>query len=74
MSLIRTARWAAGVSTRAAIDLARWTLFKIEKMGESHMCSRLYDNAKDAATMSSIFDKMDLSENKGHIHHDNDTV
>ena len=74
MSLIRAARWAAGVSTRAAIDLARCTLFKIEKMGESHICSRLYDNVKDAATVASIFDKMDLSENKDHIHHDNDTV
>ena len=43
------------------------TLFKIEKMGESHMCSRLYDNAKDAATMTSIFDKMDLSEKETRI-------
>jgi len=74
MSLVNTARWAAGVGSRLVLDMTKWTLLKIERMGEGHICSNLYKDAKDCATMGSIFEKMDLSENKDHIHHDNDTV
>jgi hypothetical protein len=74
MSLINTARWAASVGSRLAMDMAIWTLTKVVKMGEGHLCSRLYTDAKDAATMGSLFDNMNLTENKDHIHHDNETV
>ena len=74
MSLINTARWAASVGSRLAMDMAIWTLTKVEKMGEGHLCSKLYTDAKDAATMDSLFNKIDLTENKDHIHHDNNTV
>jgi hypothetical protein len=75
MSLIKTARWAAGISTRAAMDITRWMLLKVEQMGEGHLCSQLYQNAKDASTMQTIFNDIELSElPKDHIHHDNDTV
>jgi hypothetical protein len=73
MSLVRTARWAANVGSRLATDVAIWALTKVEKMGEGHPCSRLYTDVKDAATMDSIFN-IDLTENKDHIHHDNNTV
>ncbi len=74
MSLVNTARWAASVGSRLAMDVAIWTLIKVEKMGEGHFCSRLYANTKDAATMDSLFNNINLTENKDHIHHDNDTV
>ena len=75
MSLIKTAKWAAGVSARAAVDVTRWALIQVEKMGESHSCSQLYQNVKDASTMETIFTNIELSElPKDHIHHDNDTV
>jgi hypothetical protein len=70
MSLIKTTKWAAGIGSRLLLDVTKWTLLKIECMGESDLCK----GAKDVATMDSIFKKMDLSENKDHIHHDNDTV
>jgi len=65
MSLINTTRWAAGVTSRLVADIAIWTLDKASK----HLSS-----IHDAATVGKIFDKMDLSENKEHIHHDNETV
>jgi len=75
MSLVRTARWAASVGSRLAMDMAIWTLTKAEKMGEGHLCSRLYTDVKDASTMETIFDNVELSEfPKDHIHHDNNTV
>ena len=75
MSLVRTARWAASVGSRAIVDVAVWTLTKVEKMGEAHACSQLYSDVKDASTMDSIFNDIDLSElPKDHIHHDNDIV
>tara|TARA_Y100000817_G_C16662272_1_gene457707 strand:- start:85 stop:312 length:228 start_codon:yes stop_codon:yes gene_type:complete len=75
MSLVRTARWAASVGSRLAMDMAIWTLTKVEKMGEGHLCSRLYTDVKDASTMDSIFNDIELSElPKDHIHHDNSTV
>ena len=74
MSLVNTARWAAGVGSRLMLDITKWTLLKIERMGEGHTCSSLYKDTKDFATMDSIFEKMNLSENKDHIHHDNNTV
>jgi hypothetical protein len=75
MSLVRTARWAASVGSRLTMDMAVWMLTKVEKMGEGHLCSRLYTNVKDASTMETIFSDIELSElPKDHIHHDNDTV
>ena len=75
MSLVNTARWAASVSSRLAMDVAIWTLTKVEKMGEGHLCSRLYTDVKDASTMETIFNEVELSElPKDHIHHDSDTV
>ena len=75
MSILKTARWAAGVSSRLLLDATRWTLVKVECMGESHLCSQLYNDVKDASTMQTIFNDIDLSElPKDHIHHDNDTV
>jgi hypothetical protein len=74
MKIIKTAHWVASVGSRFAIDTTRWALLKIEKMGESHLCSTLYDNTRDAATMDSLFNKMSLAENQEHIHHDNETV
>tara|TARA_Y100000817_G_C16526526_1_gene398092 strand:+ start:366 stop:593 length:228 start_codon:yes stop_codon:yes gene_type:complete len=75
MSILKTSRWAASVGSRLAVDIAIWTLTKVEKMGEGHLCSRLYTDMKDAATMGTIFDDIELSDlPKDHIHHDNDTV
>tara|TARA_R100000808_G_C2038059_1_gene78888 strand:+ start:348 stop:575 length:228 start_codon:yes stop_codon:yes gene_type:complete len=75
MSLVNTARWAASVGSRLAMDMAIWTLTKVEKMGEGHLCSKLYTDIKHASTMESIFDNVELSElPKDHIHHDNNTV
>ena len=75
MSLVKTTKWAAGVGSRLLFDIARWTLLKIENMGENHICSNLYENVKDASTMGTIFNDMDLSDlPKDHIHHDNKTV
>lgn len=65
MSLINTARWAAGVTSRLVSDLAIWTLDRATK--------RLAD-IHDTATVGRIFDDFNLTENKDHIHHDNDTV
>jgi len=66
MSLINTARWAAGVTSRLVSDFAIWTLDRASK--------RLAD-IHDVATVGRVFDNMDLSENnREHIHHDNDTV
>ena len=75
MSLIKTTKWAAGVTSKIAIDLTRWALLHIERMGENHSCSQLYQNVKDVATMETIFSDIELSDlPKDHIHHDNDTV
>ena len=65
MSLVNTARWAAGVTSRLVSDLAIWTL--------DHAAKRFAD-VHDAATVGRIFKDIDLSENKDHIHHDNNTV
>jgi len=65
MSLFNTARWAAGVTSRLVTDFAIWTLDRATK--------RIAD-IHDVATVGRIFDDMDLTENKDHIHHDNDTV
>ena len=75
MSLVRTARWAASVGSRLTVGIAVWMLTKVEKMGEGHLCSRLYSDIKDASTMQTIFNDIELSDlPKDHIHHDNDTV
>ena len=75
MSILRTAHWAVSVGSRLAVDIAIWTLTKVEKMGEGHLCSRLYSDMKDASTMGTIFDDIELSDlPKDHIHHDNNTV
>jgi hypothetical protein len=65
MSLINTARWAAGVTSRLVSDLAIWTLDRAAKR---------FADVHDAATVGRIFDDIDLAENKDHIHHDNNTV
>ncbi len=75
MSLINTARWVASVSSRLTMDIVILMLTKVEKMGEGHLCSRLYTEMKDASTMQTIFNDIELSDlPKDHIHHDNDTV
>jgi hypothetical protein len=74
MSLIKTTKWAASVGFRLTQDVAIWALRKIEKLGEGHSCSQLYKDAKDVATVGTIFNRIDLTENRDHIHHDNDTV
>jgi hypothetical protein len=65
MSLINTARWAAGITSRLVTDIAIWTLDRASK--------RLSD-VHDVATIGKMFDSVDLTENKEHIHHDNNTV
>jgi len=65
MSLINTARWAAGITSRLVTDIAIWTLDRASK--------RLSD-VHDVATIGKMFDNVDLTENKEHIHHDNNTV
>ena len=65
MSLVNTARWAAGVTSRLVRDLAIWTLDRATKR---------FADIHDAATVGRIFKDMDLTENKDHIHHDNNTV
>ena len=65
MSLINTARWAAGVTSRLVTDFAIWTLDR---------ASKRFADVHDAATVGRIFDAIDLAENKDHIHHDNNTV
>ena len=74
MSLYHKTKWAARLTSRLALDVTSWALRKIELVSEGHVCSQLYEHTKDAATMSSIFNDMDLSENKDHIHYKNDTV
>jgi hypothetical protein len=75
MSLINTTRWVASVSSRLTMDIVVWMLTKVEKMGEGHLCSRLYTEMKDASTMQTIFNDIELSDlPKDHIHHDSDTV
>ncbi|UCG92691.1 MAG: hypothetical protein JSV97_03000 [candidate division WOR-3 bacterium] len=65
MSLFNTARWAAGVTSRLVTDFAIWTLDRATKR---------FADIHDVATVGRIFDDMDLTENKDHIHHDNNTV
>tara|TARA_Y100001938_G_C7802455_1_gene287788 strand:- start:202 stop:399 length:198 start_codon:yes stop_codon:yes gene_type:complete len=65
MSLVNTARWAAGVTSRLVRDLAIWTLDRATKR---------FADIHDAATVGRIFKDMDLTESKDHIHHDNNTV
>ena len=65
MSLVNTARWAAGVTSRLVSDLAIWTLDRATKR---------FADIHDAATVGRIFKDMDLTESKDHIHHDNNTV
>tara|TARA_R100001594_G_scaffold126108_1_gene163236 strand:+ start:461 stop:658 length:198 start_codon:yes stop_codon:yes gene_type:complete len=65
MSLINTARWAAGFASRLVGDFAIWTLDRVTKR---------FADMHDAATVGKIFKDMDLTETKDHIHHDNNTV
>ena len=65
----------ASVSSRLTMDIVVWMLTKVEKMGEGHLCSRLYTEMKDASTMQTIFNDIELSDlPKDHIHYDSDTV
>ena len=65
MSLINTARCAAGVASRLVGDFAIWALDRATKR---------FADMHDAATVGRIFKDMDLTENKDYIHHDNNTV
>ena len=67
MKIVKTVHWIASVGSRIAFDVAVWTLFKIEGLGEGHFCSRLYDDMPNAS-------KVDLTKHQDHIHHDNKTV